>query len=156
MVPFSYLYTRPMQGGSTVPERSKILIIDDEEDFCEFVKWSLEKTGRFEVLLSTNGPSGIALAQTEEPELVLLDMRMPQMNGAEVADHLLHDEATRDIPIAFITGLLQRGEVSEENGYIHGFPFITKPLTKEELVQQVDSVFQVIRAEKTFTESLET
>jgi CheY-like chemotaxis protein len=139
-----------------VPERSRILIIDDEEDFCEFVKWSLEQTGRFEVLISTDGPSGIALAQIEEPELILLDMRMPQMNGAEVADHLLHNDGTRDIPIAFITGLLLKEEVSERSGYIHGFPFITKPLTKEELIQQVNSVFQVIRAEKTFTESLET
>jgi CheY-like chemotaxis protein len=145
-----------MGGADSVPERSRILIIDDEEDFCEFVKWSLERTGRFEVRLSTDGPSGIALAQTEEPELILLDMRMPQMNGAEVADRLLHSDRTRDIPIAFITGLLQKEEVSEENGYIHGFPFITKPLTKEELVRQVDSVFQVIRAERTFTESLET
>ena len=66
--------------------KSKILVIDDESEFCEFVKWSLEKTGRFEVVVSTDGPSGIARAETEKPELILLDIRMPQMNGAEVAD----------------------------------------------------------------------
>ena len=136
-------------------ERSKILVIDDEEDFCEFVKWSLEKTGRFDVLVSTDGPSGIALAQTEAPELILLDIKMPQMNGAEVADQLLHSDDTRDIPIAFITGLLQKKEVSKRRVYIHGFPFITKPITKDELVQQVDSVFEIIRTERTFIESLE-
>jgi CheY-like chemotaxis protein len=144
-----------MRGGDTMLEKSKIVVIDDEEDFCEFVKWSLEKTGRFEVLVSTNGPSGIALAQTEEPALILLDIGMPQMNGAEVADHLLHSDDTRDIPIAFITGLLQKEEVSKRKGYIHGFPFITKPVTKDELVQQVDSVFEIIRTEKRFMESLE-
>ena len=136
-------------------EKSKIVIIDDEEDFCEFVKWSLEKTGRFEVLVSTNGPSGITLAQTEEPALILLDIGMPQMNGAEVADHLLHSDDTRDFPIAFITGLLQKEEVSKRKGYIHGFPFITKPVTKDELVQQVDSIFEIIRTEKAFMESLD-
>jgi CheY-like chemotaxis protein len=144
-----------MRGGSRMPERSKIIVIDDEEDFCEFVKWSLENTGRFDVLVSTDGPSGIALAQTEKPELILLDIRMPQMNGAEVADHLLHKDNTRDIPIAFITGLLQKEDVSKQSGYIHGFPFITKPITKDELVQQVDSVFEIIRTEKSFIESLE-
>jgi CheY-like chemotaxis protein len=95
-----------------MPERSKIVVIDDEEDFCEFVKWSLEDTGKFEVLVSTDGPSGIILAQTEEPELILLDINMPQMNGAEVADRLLHNDDTKDIPIAFITGLLQKEEMS--------------------------------------------
>ena len=90
------------------PGRSKILVIDDEDDFCEFVKWSLEKTGKYEVVASTDGAAGITLAETEQPELVLLDIRMPQMNGAEVADHLLHGDNTRDIPIAFITGLLQQ------------------------------------------------
>jgi two-component system, sensor histidine kinase and response regulator len=144
-----------MRGGDMMAERSKILVIDDEEDFCEFVKWSLEKTGRFDVLVSTDGPSGIALAQTEVPELILLDIKMPQMNGAEVADHLLHSDDTRDIPIAFITGLLQKKEVSKRRVYIHGFPFITKPITKDELVQQVDSVFEIIRTERTFIESLE-
>jgi len=66
------------------------------------------------------------------------------MNGAEVADHLLHSDDTRDIPIAFITGLLQKEEVNKRRGYVHGFPFITKPITKDELVQQVDSVFEII------------
>ncbi len=138
------------------PGRSKILVIDDEDDFCEFVKWSLEKTGKYEVVASTDGAAGITLAETEQPELVLLDIRMPQMNGAEVADHLLHGDNTRDIPIAFITGLLQKDEVKKRSGYIHGFPFITKPVTRAELVQQVDSVLEIIRTQKTFIKSLET
>ncbi len=135
--------------------KSKILVIDDEDDFCEFVKWSLEKTGRFEVVVSTDGPSGIARAETEKPELILLDIRMPRMNGAEVADSLLHRDDTRDIPIAFITGLLNKDEVQKRRGYIHGFPFITKPVTKNELIQQVDSVFEVIASQKDFIASLD-
>ncbi len=104
------------------PGRSKILVIDDEDDFCEFVKWSLEKTGKYEVVVSTDGAAGIALAEAEQPVLILLDIRMPQMNGAEVADHLLHSDSTRDIPIAFITGLLQKDEVKKRSGYIHRLP----------------------------------
>jgi len=137
------------------PGKSKVLVIDDEPDFCEFVKWSLEKTGKFEVVSCTEGAAGIALAEREQPALILLDIRMPQMNGAEVADHLLHGDRTRDIPIAFVTGLLQKNEVRKRKGYIYGFPFITKPLTKDELIQQVESVFEIIRTEKTFIDSLE-
>ena len=136
--------------------RPKILVIDDEGDFCEFVKWSLEKTGRFEVLAATDGLSGIAQAERQKPELILLDIRMPQMNGAEVADHLLHSEDTRDIPIAFITGLLNKEELKRRSGYIHGFPFITKPITKNELIEQVDAVFEIITTQKSFIASLDS
>lgn len=135
--------------------KSKILVIDDESDFCEFVKWSLEKTGKFEVLVSTDGPSGIAQAETAKPELILLDIRMPRMNGTEVADHLLHRDDTRDIPIAFITGLLNKDEVKKRSGYIHGFPFIVKPITKNELIEQIDSVFEIITSQKSFIASLD-
>jgi two-component system, sensor histidine kinase and response regulator len=140
----------------TVSEKSKVLIIDDEEDFCEFVKWSLENTGRFNVSVCTDGPAGIGMAQTEQPELILLDIRMPQMNGAEVADHLLHSDETRDIPIAFITGLLQKEDVTLRKGYIHGFPFITKPITKNELIERVDSVLEIAKTQRTFVDSLDS
>jgi len=138
-----------------IRERSKILVIDDEEDFCEFVKWSLEKTGKFEVIISADGASGIECAQKESPELILVDIQMPQMNGAEVADHLLHNETTQDIPIAFITGLLHEEDIKKRGGYIHGFPFISKPITKDELVQQIESVLEIARTQKTFLKSLE-
>ncbi len=136
-------------------EKSRILVIDDDKDFCEFVKWSLENTGRFEVLGCTDSRSAMIIARTKQPELILLDIKMPQMNGAEVADQLLHNDETRDIPIAFVTGLLQKEEVAKMKGYIHGFPFLTKPLTKDELVQHVDSIFDILRTEKKFIESLE-
>lgn len=136
-------------------ERARILVIDDERDFCEFVKIALEKTGQFEVLTSTDGTTGISMAESDQPQLILLDIKMPQMSGAEVAEHLLHNEATRDIPIAFITGLLPKEEVRKRSGYIHGFLFITKPVTRNELVQQVNSVLEIVKRQKAFVESLD-
>ena len=64
---------------------------------------------------------------------------MPQMNGADAVVHLTHTDNTRDIPIAFITALFQKEKVRKRGSYIHGFPFITRPITKDELVQRVDS-----------------
>ncbi len=133
----------------------KILVIDDEEGFCEFVKHCLERTGRFDVSVATDGASGLSRAETEKPELILLDIRMPKMNGAQVADRLIRGEGTRDIPIAFITGLLTDDEVKKRNGYIHGFPFITKPVTKDELIAQIDAVFEVVRTERRFIDMIE-
>jgi CheY-like chemotaxis protein len=136
-------------------ERAKVLVIDDEGDFCDFVKMTLEKTGRFNVAASTDGANGITMAESDQPDLILLDIKMPEMSGAEVAERLLQNDVTRDIPIAFITGLLPKEEVSKRSGYIHGFLFITKPVTRNELVQQIDSVFQIVKRQKAFVESLE-
>lgn len=55
-------------------QKKKILLIDDEEDFCFFVKLNLEKTGKFEVLTTTSGSKGIILASKEQPDLILLDI----------------------------------------------------------------------------------
>ncbi len=140
---------------AVMADASTILVIDDEEDFCEFVKESLERDGKFIVLTSSDSASGVTIAEEYQPDLVLLDIKMPHMSGAEVAEHLLKSESTRDIPIAFITGLLDKKVVRGRNGYIHGFPFITKPVTSSELLSQVEAALEVARHQKAFIESLE-
>jgi PleD family two-component response regulator len=62
-----------------VQEKAKILIIDDEEDICHFSRSILEKTGRFEVFVSTRPQAGISLAKANKPDLILLDIFMPEM-----------------------------------------------------------------------------
>ena len=135
--------------------RVKILIIDDEEAFCEFVKETLEMTGRYRLLIANAGAVGIEMAQKHRPSLILLDINMPEMSGAAVAERLLHAPSTRDIPIAFITGLVTKEAVEKRDGYIHGFLFITKPVTTRELVAQVESVFEIIEKQKALLGSLE-
>ncbi|MDD5613885.1 MAG: response regulator, partial [Candidatus Omnitrophica bacterium] len=87
--------------------RKKVLLIDDEEDFCHFVKLNLEDTGKFEVFTSGNGSEGIEIAKNEKPDIILLDLLMPVMDGSEVAEHLLRNEPTRKIPIVFVTALIR-------------------------------------------------
>lgn len=118
----------------------KILIIDDEDDFCYFVKLNLEQTGKFEVLVATNGAVGINLAKTQQPDLILLDILMPGMNGSEVAEILLNDTATRHIPVVFLTALAKKGEVEKSKGRIGGREFIAKPVTTEELIFKIESI----------------
>ncbi len=121
----------------------KILLIDDEEDFCHFVKLNLEDTGKFEVSTATNGSEGLELAKEKRPDLILLDLLMPIMDGSEVAEHLLKDEATKNIPIVFVTALTRKKEVDSHYGTIGGRTFLAKPVTPEELIKCIERVLEI-------------
>ncbi|MGZ4149835.1 MAG: response regulator [Actinomycetota bacterium] len=79
-----------------------ILIIDDEDVIGLIIRHHLEPDGH-EVLLATDGPSGIALAERERPDAIVLDLMMPEMDGHEVLDHLKADIRTREIPVVVLT-----------------------------------------------------
>lgn len=116
----------------------KILIIDDEKDFCHFVKLNLEKTNKFEVLVAQKAEEGIALAKREQPDLILLDIAMPEMDGTEAAQKLREGPATKKIPIIFLTALTTKQEVKKSLGMIGGHFFIAKPVTPEELIARIE------------------
>lgn len=122
-------------------KKIRILLIDDEEDFGYFVKLNLEKTGRFEVTTTTSGAKGIIMVSKEPPDLILLDIIMPELSGGHVAEQLLENPATADIPVLFITAIASRTQVQSQLGKIGGRSFIAKPVTPEELVAKIDRLF---------------
>ena len=122
--------------------KAKILIIDDEEDICHFSKSILEKTGKFEVLTAMRPMTGINLAKLNKPDLVLLDLFMPEMDGSKVAEHLLNNEITKDIPIVFLTALVKDQDV-QKDGKIAGRMFIPKPVAPEELIAKVSALLHI-------------
>lgn len=121
-------------------KKAKILIIDDEEDICVYLKSILEKTKNYEVLATNNPKEGVILAKNCCPDLILLDVIMPGMDGTEVAEQLQDDISTRYIPIVFVTVLADREAIKENNGMIGGHPFISKPVLKEELIARIESL----------------
>jgi CheY-like chemotaxis protein len=121
----------------TSVSKKTILIIDDEEDFCYFVKLNLEQTGNFEVLTANNGTDGINIAKRYQPDLVLLDIIMPNMTGTQVAESLRADKATKDIPIIFVTAIVKRGEVGARDYQFGGNYFIFKPVKLDELIKEI-------------------
>jgi CheY-like chemotaxis protein len=127
--------------GSLI-RKKKILLIDDEEDFCFFVKLNLEKTGNFEVMTTTSGSKGIIMASKEQPDLILLDIIMPEISGGQVAEQLLESPRTRDIPVLFITAIASRREVQSQEGIIGGRQFIAKPVTPEEITLKINRVLE--------------
>ncbi|MQY60562.1 response regulator [bacterium] len=81
----------------------KILIIDDEEDFCYFVKKNLEAISNFEIITATKGKKGLQIARKRKPDLILLDIMMPGIDGLEVLKRLKKSENTQNIPVIMLT-----------------------------------------------------
>ncbi len=117
-----------------MPDRARILLIDDEKDFCFFTGTNLEQTGDYEVMTTTRGREGIDLAREKRPDLILLDINMPEMSGPEVAEILFSDPRTKEIPVIFLTAVITKEEVGSETvGRIGGRRFIAKPVDVESL-----------------------
>ncbi len=122
-----------------------ILAVDDEESFTFFVKLNLQtKTNdRFKVTTANTGEEGLELAKKLRPDLILLDIMMPDISGAEVAEELLLDQRTKNIPIIFITALVRKDEVQKEAGFMGGREFIAKPVSKDELIRRIETTLSI-------------
>ncbi|HNQ49836.1 MAG: response regulator [Candidatus Omnitrophica bacterium] len=119
--------------------QKRILIIDDEADICDFSKRILERTGNYEVFTTQDSQDGIFIAKDKKPDLILLDINMPKLDGGEVAQTLSEFSTTRSIPIVFITALMKKEELDQE-GKVNKYFFLPKPISPEELVGKVGQI----------------
>ena len=85
-------------------EKKRILVVDDEPDFCSIVQGQLEKEG-YEVELAYNGVEGLEKIRANPPDAIVLDVMMPEMDGYEVCKELKADEATAGIPVILLTAV---------------------------------------------------
>lgn len=114
----------------------KILIIDDESHLLFLVQTILEKQG-FTVETAENGEKGIAKVKSFKPDLVLLDMMMPNLSGREVCERLRKDSKTKDVKIVFLT-VARFSEAGKDILKKHNvLDYITKPFDNDELVKRV-------------------
>jgi two-component system alkaline phosphatase synthesis response regulator PhoP len=114
---------------------TRVLVIDDEAPIRLLCRVNLEAEG-MEVIEAGDGPSGLAAAQTSRPDVILLDVMMPGIDGWRVAEQLLEQEETQDIPIIFLTA---RAEFRDRaRGLdIGGIEYVTKPFNPVELAPLV-------------------
>lgn len=117
----------------------KILVVDDEEDFCFFLKKNLEASGNFDVRTCHKGTTALALAETLRPDLILLDILMPGMDGPEVARQLKDNPLTQRIPVVFLTAVVKEEEAKNKD-YIGGWRYIAKPVKINELVDLINTL----------------
>jgi two-component system, OmpR family, alkaline phosphatase synthesis response regulator PhoP len=114
--------------------RKRILIIDDEEDFCKLVKKNIEKTDEFEVEIATSGQDGIKSIREKKPDLVLLDIVMPGMDGADVVSVIRNDKSIKDTPVVFLTSLAREEDSGDQASFTSGYSLLAKTATVEEII----------------------
>lgn len=88
----------------------KILIIDDEEDIREVATLTLETMAGFEVITASDGISGVSKAEQEQPDVILLDVMMPGVDGMVTFERLRQNDSTREIPVVFMTAKVQAAD----------------------------------------------
>jgi CheY-like chemotaxis protein len=118
--------------------KRRILMVDDDVMLLSAMKRYLDGTGRFEVRTEHTSPKAKAAVAEFHPELIILDVIMPNMDGGDVATMLRDDPRTRDIPVIFLTSMVSQEQVQAQNGLIAGHPFVAKPAKMKELLQRID------------------
>jgi len=126
------------RASSLSPGTGRILVVEDEQDVAELLRYHLGKEG-YEVVVAGNGTDAVKRARDVRPELILLDIMVPQLNGWEVCRRLKADEETRAIPIIMVTGRVEEGD--KVLGFELGADdYVTKPFSPRELVARVRAV----------------
>jgi len=120
--------------------KQKILLVDDEEDILEFLSYNLKKNG-FEILTANNGAKGLALAKKHQPDLVILDVMMPEMDGVDVCQRI------RELPDLDETLVLFLSARAEDYSELAGFSagaddYITKPIKPKLLISRVNAILR--------------
>jgi len=120
-------------------KKPTILIIDDEKDFCHFMRMNLESTNKYKIFVSTNARSGIKTAIRKKPDLVLLDIMMPNISGFGVLQKLKENINTTSIPVIMLTALSDDESV-EKAMVLYSHEYIVKPVEMDSLVSKIDRV----------------
>jgi two-component system alkaline phosphatase synthesis response regulator PhoP len=120
--------------------RKRILVVDDEKDLVDLISYNLQRNG-FDILAAYNGNEAIEVAQREQPDLVILDLMLPGIDGTEVARRLKADSRTAQIPIIMLTAK------SEETDVVVGLTlgaddYVTKPFSVKILLARLNTVLR--------------
>ncbi|NGP87175.1 response regulator transcription factor [Fodinibius halophilus] len=134
-------------------DKQTILVVDDEQDLLDLIEYNLQKEG-FNVLKAENGLEGIEMAREHNPNLMLLDIMMPKMDGLEVVEKIRNDSKLQHIPIIFLTA---RGdEKTEVEGLDKGGDdYITKPISTTKLISRIKAVLRRFEETETMTDKIE-
>ena len=117
-------------------ETKRILIVDDEAGFTRLLKLTLEGTRRYIVKEENDGSQALQSARQFRPDLILLDIVMPKMDGGDVARQMASDPMLKKVKIIFLTAIVSQKEAGA--GGIGGFPFVAKPVSLAALTAMIE------------------
>jgi len=134
------------RAATASPGTGRILVVEDEQDVAELLRYHFRKEG-YDVVVASTGAEAVARARDIRPELILLDIMVPQLNGWEVCRRLKAETETRAIPIIMVTGRADEGD--KVLGFELGADdYVTKPFSPRELVARVRAVVRRGRHEE--------
>ncbi|MBI4711547.1 MAG: response regulator [Candidatus Omnitrophica bacterium] len=123
-------------------KKRSILVVDDDVDASRLAKMILEKTGLYTVSICNRGSEAFQVIRETRPELLLLDIMMPDADGTDIADRIRKDRSLALTQVIFMTSLVSQEEVRADS-VIGGRPFISKPISSENLLKQVKGFFEI-------------
>jgi DNA-binding response OmpR family regulator len=115
-------------------EKKRVLIVDDEASFTRMVKLNLEKTGQFDVREENKATYAVAAAREFKPDIILLDVIMPNLDGGDIFAQLQGDRHLKATPVIFLTATVSQREAGVKGFNSGGALFLAKPVTLENLI----------------------
>ena len=128
-------------GKNSISSQKTILIIDDEEDLSSMISFRLKGAG-FGTIVANSGIRGIELAKENKPDLILLDLMMPEVDGFEVSRRLKLDPATKDVPVIIFSALGNKN-TKESIEKLGAAGFVEKPFEPDFLVDKINKLLGV-------------
>jgi len=124
-------------AGSVLEEKRRILIVDDDRDSTHLIKILLEKISHYLVLEENDAAKAHESARDFRPDLILLDIMMPQIDGGDIAAQIDADPGLQRTPIIFLTALVTKTE-AKAGLHIQGHPVLAKPIDIPELINRIE------------------
>lgn len=123
-------------------QKKSILIVDDDVDVSQMTRMRLEQTGLYTVRVCNRGSEALSVLRETQPDMVLLDIVMPDADGTDIARQIKEDSSLEHIRIVFMTSLVEEEE-TDRSSMIGGYPFIAKPITGETLLKSVKEFLEL-------------
>ncbi|HEY6169760.1 MAG TPA: response regulator [Verrucomicrobiae bacterium] len=118
--------------------KRKILVVDDNVSLSRLLRQQLEAAGDFLVRVENQAGQALAVMRKFKPDVVVLDVMMPEIDGGYIAAEMKADAALAKTPVIFLTGSVRKEEVKDHHGIIGGMPFLAKPVRMDELLKWID------------------
>ncbi len=145
-IPREHLYAFMRENGIPTDAlesgKRKVLIVDDDEELVELIKQTLEKDGRFEVRSANNGFEAGMLVKEYRPDLIVLDIMLPDINGKEVCQRVRSDKTMDPVKIICISGMVEQDRVAELKA-AGADDFLHKPFEIEKLVERICRLLEI-------------
>lgn len=131
--------TRPTEGSPAV-RLARVFVVDDEPGVTRLLKINLEGTGSYKVRTENQPEKALEAAREFYPDLVLMDVMMPGLDGGDLAARFRADPRLRRVPIVFLTATVRHAEVDKHHGIFGGDRFLSKPVALPEVIECLEEI----------------